>query len=71
MLYVNQYRSRSTIFSKDFICGILRKSIRREPRYFVQTDGCIKADSRLAQIVCEHAYLLIGCNEEVTGERAG
>ena len=36
----------------------------------MQTDGPIKADSLVAQIVCEHAYLLIGYNDEVIGERA-
>jgi len=37
----------------------------------MQTDGYIKTDSCLAQIVCEHAYLFIGYNVEVTGESAG
>jgi len=37
----------------------------------MQTDGHIKADSRLAQIVRDHGYLLKGYNVEVTGERAG
>lgn len=35
----------------------------------MQTDGRIKADSRLAQIVCERAYLLIDYNDEVIGEK--
>jgi len=69
--YSTQYCSRSASLSKDFTSRILRKSIRRETRYFMQTDGRIKADSRLAQIVCDHAYLLIGYNVEVIGERAG
>jgi hypothetical protein len=35
----------------------------------MQTDGRVKADSRLAQVVCENVYLLIGYNDEVIGER--
>ena len=71
VLYFNQYCSRSTSLSKDSTPGISRKSIRRETRYFMHTDGRIKADSRLAQTVRQHAYLLIGYNDEVIGERAG